>query len=229
MDPRSHTFWDEELVTMFNELSPVVQEAYLAGAATGLEVLPPSLSVLANFDAFNTAALEFLNEYSDEVFSGINETTRRAVVQEIEQFVTSGENLQNFIPRFTQAMEGVTYSDARIKSIAVTEVTRIFAEGNLASWQSIGFISGKRWMTVHDERVCQICGPLHMQVVDIEGSFSIPEDQLTPELQRLILQRGDELFYKAPPAHVNCRCWLQPFVTDVGLEEEIQALIEGFV
>jgi rubredoxin len=69
--------------------------------------------------------------------------------------------------------------------IAVTETTRVFAEGNKLAWDSTGVVSGSKWQTANDDLVCPICGPLNEQVTDDE-----------------------------PPAHVNCRCWKRPVVDE---------------
>jgi hypothetical protein len=51
------------------------------------------------------------------------------------------------------------------------------------------------WRTANDEKVCEICGPLHEERRDLDESFG--EDSF-----------GEEMF--APPAHISCRCWIAP-------------------
>jgi len=41
----------------------------------------------------------------------------------------------------------------------VTEVTRLFAEGNLLAYQQMEGIDRVQWVTAEDELVCPICGP----------------------------------------------------------------------
>lgn len=49
----------------------------------------------------------------------------------------------------------------------------------------------KRWFTVQDERVCEICGPLHGVIVRFDEHFS-----------------SGDFVGDGPPAHPNCRCFL---------------------
>ena len=44
--------------------------------------------------------------------------------------------------------------------VAVTEVTRAYAAGNVMAWKASGVVDGKIWQTAVDERVCPVCGKL---------------------------------------------------------------------
>jgi hypothetical protein len=84
--------------------------------------------------------------------------------------------------------------------IAVTEVTRSYAEGNQIAWKESGVVEGKEWNTANDEIVarCPICWPLHGVVIPIGEEFDGGFD--------------------GPPAHPRCRCWITPVV--IGDPEE---------
>ena len=84
------------------------------------------------------------------------------------------------------------YSEERARQLAVTEVTRAFAEGNMAAWRAAGVIEKRRWNTNNDELVCPVCGPLAGQVRGLDDEF------------------GDGI--PLPPAHPRCRCWITPVV-----------------
>ena len=227
-DPRTLEFWVQEQIALAEATGDVIMATLLAGINTGMVMLPADLSSLVSFDALNEAALMYLRLWEMDNLTGINQTTAQQVIGLIDDFITSGESFQTFIPKFQRQLEGIILSPARAKSIAVTEVTRVYAEGNMMSWASTGAITGKRWMTARDERVCPICGPLHERVVEIEAHFTIPPNAVSPELER-ILSRGQEAIFRAPPAHPNCRCWLQPFVDDRALSKQIEQNIEEMV
>ena len=89
-------------------------------------------------------------------------------------------------------MAGHLFSRTRAGMIAVTEVTRAYAAGNVAAWQASRVVQGKEWMTATDEVVCPICGPLRGQIARLNEPF------------------GGRIMN--PPAHVNCRCWVVPVV-----------------
>jgi hypothetical protein len=33
--------------------------------------------------------------------------------------------------------------------------------------------------------------------------------------------------YLHPPAHVNCRCWMQPFVSEELVDEQVERILRG--
>ena len=104
--------------------------------------------------------------------------------------VADGESLAQLVRRIAGLH---TFSEDRARMIAVTEVTRAFAEGNMAAWRESGVIERRRWNTNNDELVCPICGPRHNMVVDMGASFDGIDN---------------------PPAHPRCRCWVTPVVVE---------------
>lgn len=79
------------------------------------------------------------------------------------------------------------FDKVRAKRIAVTETTRLFGLGAVESYRVAGLVQWE-WHTVFDERVCKICGPLHLQRFPISRIWS--------------------------PAHVTCRCFPAPVPID---------------
>lgn len=83
------------------------------------------------------------------------------------------------------------FSAVRAEKIAATELTRSISTGERSAMAWIESQTSGRskslWYTAADERVCAVCGPLHGQ---------------RDELWR-------EKFPDGPPAHPNCRCYLQ--------------------
>lgn len=89
------------------------------------------------------------------------------------------------LPQLIRAIEP-TFGRVRAERIAVTETTRIFYE---STWQAANAnpnVLYLRWYTAADERVCPVCGPLHLAVI--------------PKAQRT-WAGGVSI-----PAHPNCRC-----------------------
>lgn len=84
----------------------------------------------------------------------------------------------------------------RGRQIAETEMQAAIQNGERMFWEQ-AVIGGeidegvvfKRWFTVLDGDVCPICEPLHGVIEPFNSSFS-----------------GGGL---APPAHIQCRCWLE--------------------
>ena len=88
------------------------------------------------------------------------------------------------------------FGQSRAASIATTEMTRAFAEGEQMVYESAG-IRKWRWNTNRDAIVCPICAPLNGKVVVIGEPFGD--------------NKGNPII-KPPDSHPNCRCWVSPVV-----------------
>jgi len=238
--PNDPKFWQDEKALFWAAMQAPAMDALLLGAANGAEAMPGALQPFVDWEFVNQSALRFLNEYRFTAIDGITEVTRRQVQEAIANWIRSGDPLARLVEQLTPI-----FGATRAEAIASTEVTRIFARGNLTSWQSTGFIGGKRWMTARDERVCPLCGPLHGQIVELDNSFTLSPQQIaeSPQMKALMgarwnlegaLNRASSLVSgfsrfqsQYPPAHVRCRCWLQPFVSEVDFEERIGEILAG--
>jgi len=233
MNPLTNDFWQAENALLWAAIQQPAMDALMLGVGNAVDLLPPALQQLVDFDLVNQAALTWLQTYRFNQIAGITETTRVRVQQAIQQWIQAGDPLPRLIEQLTPL-----FGETRAEAIAITEVTRIFGQGNLAAWQGTGVVGGKRWMTAVDERVCPICWPLHNQVVEIDNGFTLSQesvanseamrgllgDRWTPEaaLTRAgSLTRSFTQGTQTPPAHVRCRCWLQPFVSEVLFRERV--------
>ena len=152
---------------------------------------PPPIPAF-DWTLVNSAVMDWVRDYSFALsFSGamsITAATEKVLQREIANFVETGDMTITQLGNRLAPMFDAT----RAEMIAVTEVTRAFAEGNRLAWQESGVVERKRWNTANDELVCPICGPLNGTVVDIDGLF--------------------DSNYDGPPAHPRCRCWITPVV-----------------
>lgn len=181
-------FWEGERERLFDLLFPVVRQYTAQGAFAGWEML--QVGIDANWHLVNQTAREWARQYTYTLVSKINDTTRAALQSELEGWIQSGAPLDVLMDSLAPY-----FGPARAEAIAVTEVTRVYAEGNLLAWRSSGVVEGVRWMTAEDDDVCEICGPIDGQVADLER-LNFPSAE------------------GAPPAHPRCRCWLQPVVKE---------------
>ena len=169
-----------------------------ADRATGAR---KAVTVGANWDLINQEVLQWvLGSTGNGSFGqGYGDSVLLAqLFQTSEQSIRSaiGEWIQNGLPlrQLVQTLERTVFSSQRAEMIAVTEVTRAFAEGNRAAWRASGVITRMRWETAADELVCPTCAPLQNQLADLTAQFD------------------GGLF---PPAHPRCRCWITPVVVGV--------------
>lgn len=182
--------WEEE--QWMDELLTVVVTAL----KYGVEIFSEQVSIGIDYTMSNVHALAYARKYASDLVKGIDETTGAIIENAIGDFVDKpGFNIGNIIDQLIDA--GMT--EKRAASIAVTETTRAFAEGQLEAARQFqkeypDFTIVKRWETNADDRVCDICGPLQGEEIPIEDTFS-----------------NGEL---APPAHPNCRCWINHYTKE---------------
>lgn len=201
LDPRQMQFWTQAERDLWDRLAPVILKIISAGGVTGESLLPKEYRALVSWDVFNQKAIDFLRNYRIGPLARINENTRRRTIGIIEDWIKSGERLD----LLEQKLQPV-FGPVRANNVAVTEVTRIYAEGNKLAWKATGMVGGNRWNTATDEKVCPVCGPLDGVEVGINDGF-------TPS--------GPGEGPTAPPLHPRCRCWLTPVV-------DIQATRKSF-
>lgn len=153
----------------------------------------------ANWDLINQDVLHWVlgghgsfgQGYGDSVLlAQLFQTSEASIRTAIGEWITNGLPLRQLV----QTLERTVFSSQRAEMIAVTEVTRAFAEGNRAAWRQSGVITRMRWETAADELVCPTCAPLQNQLADLTAEFD------------------GGLF---PPAHPRCRCWITPVVVGV--------------
>jgi HK97 family phage portal protein len=149
------------------------------------ETLAQAVANRIDFDVveINSAALEWARKYSYELVKGIEETTRNLIANAVTTF-TSTPGMTN--EQLVQILQPA-YGEARANMIAITEVTRAYAQGTSIYQEMLDAAGVKMvrvWNTSADERVCDICEPLNGK----------PETEWQD--------------FGAPPGHVNCRCFL---------------------
>jgi len=170
------------------ELRGVVQPALEDVYRTQIEATMNSIGIGIDWNQINERAAQWAREYSFELVRGTNDTTRRALQQQIEGFFRDQrtmEDLTNSIARL--------FGPQRAQAIAVTEITRAASAAEAQYQQELtglGVQYQEIWYTSRDDRVCPICGPRHNK------------------------PRG-EVWTEPPPAHVNCRCVVSTRVTGV--------------
>ncbi len=173
--------WEEE--EFIDDLIAII---YAAGKY-GVALFEDQVGIGLDYTLANARALTWAREYTYKLVKGIDETTVKILQEAVSSFIeTPGFNIGDIMEQLTE------YSEKRAATIAVTETTRAFAEGQKEAGRILreenpGVKIEKTWFTNRDDRVCDICGPLDGESVDYDATF--PED--------------------GPPAHVNCRCWIE--------------------
>lgn len=170
---------------LWDDLSSLLLDIYLSGIDGGVKALPVNIRVLTDWDRINTKALEWAKQYRYTWVSKITETTRTQTQKAVSDWIASGAPLDTL----ERALEPI-YGSVRAQMIAQTETTRVYAQANREAWESTDVVEEVVWQAANDELVCPVCG----------------------ELNGTHLGIGDADSY--PPAHVNCRCYILPVVSE---------------
>jgi hypothetical protein len=173
---------DADTADLVRELTKALQGGItLFGQAVGIPI---------DYTMSNTEASRYAQRYAYDLIRNVNQTTRDTVRNAITQYVE--------VPGFTigDAMALMPFGEERAMRVAVTEITRAYAEGQRMAGEELekefpDLEITKTWYTNNDDLVCPLCGPLNGTTVSFREPFDIDED-------------GNEV--DMPPRHVSCRC-----------------------
>ena len=155
----------------------------IGAAASSALQRSTALGIEVNIDDINRAAQGWARDYTFGLVRGINETTRQAISDVVQQYASTPGMTVNDVALLMEP----TFGKRRASMIATTEITRAYSQAAQIVHDQMtqsGIASAQQWVTWRDDRVCPICAPLHNS---FDWSTEIPD---------------------GPPAHVNCRCWL---------------------
>jgi len=193
----------------------------LTDVASEMAILQASTADLAGtFSFINQQTTDWVHDYyinADVANPGamgqLNLTSRTRFAQTFQdwrlgELETGGA--ADGLPQLIRATADI-FGPVRGEMIAVTETTRIRAESQRQIEEGEESTTFWRVLTTADDRVCEICGPLHGQV---QPKVSRTFDH--PSLGAI----------SGPPFHVRCRCSITP-LTD--LTRDIAPLGDDFV
>ena len=190
-------FWMQEAERMRITMTPHTLNVAQYGAA---EVMA-QMGVRTGADHITSEIQGWLSGYLFDDIQGINNVTRQALREPLETYFTttmSKRELIDWIDRIG------SFGAARAERIATTETTTAYYEGGRIFQEELTATTGLQsiavWRTNRDGRVCPICAPRHNT-----ARYPGPTQAATG--------RGFEHGWETPPpAHVNCRCWVDYFV-----------------
>lgn len=139
------------------------------------------LGVGVDWNLVNERAANWARDYSFELVKELTDTSQQLLRDSISAYFEQGLTIGDLEARLVGE-----FGPVRAEMIAVTEVTRAASageEGLAAELEAAGIHMDEVWNTNNDELVCDICGPLDQTVKGVDWT-------------------------EAPPAHVNCRCWV---------------------
>lgn len=186
-----NVFWSQAKRELFAIILPHI----VAGASGGVEITAGEIEELGGLGVDwalpNSDAMDWALAQADATATDITNTRSQAFTQRLARWIeTPGQTLGMLIDDF-YAIYG---SYSRALAAATHEITRAYAQGNLAAYREMQkqfpeVLHEMGWFTNEDELVCPICGGILKATpwVPVDGRFL-----------------GD---IEAPPAHYGCRCW----------------------
>ncbi len=181
-------FWSDERRRLLALLGPAIEGAAMDGAAAAARRLG---GIGLDYETVNQSAADWARQYTDELLGQLGATSEKLVGDALAAWIEQpGATMGDLVGLLTPRFAG---NQARADLIAVTEITRAYANGQKAAFQAAG-VTRWRWNTNRDELVCPVCAPLNGQVVEIGQPFG--------EF------RGKT--FSEPPSHPGCRCWVSP-------------------
>lgn len=184
INPLPDNFWEGESETLYNILLPLFTKAARDSALSSFNNLVASVDIGVSWDVVNSVATIWAEQHTAEVVRSVSRTSMAAFLENFDPWVQSGEPLSALI----DALEPF-YGQVRAEMVAVTEVTRAYALGNISAWSSTGVVIGFDVMTAEDDLVCPIC----------DGEVSNNPHDMSED---------------PPPYHVRCRCYLRPVLSE---------------
>jgi len=193
--PWEPAFSDAEIASLqlFEEpIQALVESAIQSGARAAIADLGADIS----FNLANPRAVAFLEQYGARQVTRINETTRdeirRMVTRGVEQGLSYDQVAKDITARFREFAVGKPqlHIESRAHLVAVQEAGEAYEEGDLIVGRDLaaaGIQMEKRWSTVKDSRVSDLCR-------QNEAAGWIPLGSSFPS------------GHDRPLGHVACRC-----------------------
>jgi len=157
------------------------------------DLTPKGIDKLATrvFTLVDTDALDFMTNYNLVLAGDVHRELADGIKRTVMNGIATGKGVEDIardLGRVVKDPESFRHAGSKVFSkaqyrmevIARTEVLRAHNQGRIKFHNQVG-VRKLEWMTMEDERVCPICGPLDGKVFDT-GRFP-------PQ-----------------PAHPNCRC-----------------------
>ncbi len=200
-----------------------------AGVVNVSRALPFNTSIGVDWKLPNRNAEQFALNYSYDLVSRVQETTRKGISQAVARWVREGGTLSDLadgirplieLEPSTRIIEQL-FSVDRATMIAETEATRAYARGKVEGYTASGLAQqgpNKEppghvrcrcdvrpdsdpdgswwwiWLTANDDRVCDICGPLHKQRVGLARPAPLADDAKAIAVQQRPMAYIEQLF-----------------------------------
>lgn len=189
--------FDKRRQALIDNLLPIAIEAGLAGMERGFEIQnKDSKSFTDTIKIITDRARQYVGKFVDDIFR----VTSKTVIQKLNDWQTLGGNKGSYVqylvdpisvePPDTFKPEKLNYLLSVDRSIGNGEdvANSMYNTGMLAMFEQLDHQA--EWITMLDEKVCNVCAPMHGVLGSATRGFVSPTT-------------GETLW---APAHPTCRC-----------------------
>jgi SPP1 gp7 family putative phage head morphogenesis protein len=169
------------------QVRTVLRRHLQQGAELGVSVAFDQMNTIGmafDWSLVHTRAAQWASRYSYDLIQGMNQTTQAQLQIAVDEWFKDATSLGALRQQLAP-----TFGGKRAQLIAQTETTRAAYQGSVDSYRQSGVVSEVEFVTVNDEKVCSLCGPLDGERAPLGGTFP-----------------GGYTI----PVHVNCRCFCRP-------------------
>ena len=161
--------------------------------------------------------------------SGVTEQTSVRVREVLGEGLEKGETVDELATRvqtWADSQKDQDGSWSRARTVARTEAQRAARTAEVDAWTATGLVQGKTWLLAPDPcEFCEAASKAYAQKsIGLGDSFYARGEVLKgADGGEMVLDYED---IKGPPLHPNCRCSMQPVLSDA-LEREIREIEES--
>jgi SPP1 gp7 family putative phage head morphogenesis protein len=146
----------KEMDTSYQEAEKLVGEHIKKSYMLGLETAETRLGADIGIGTFERDSLKMLQSTGLALVKDVPQEAKKRLAFEISNGILSGDGIQEIRRNMNKVFDA---SNARLESIARTEVSRAMTEAELNGYERSEVVERVEWATAEDERVCPICEP----------------------------------------------------------------------
>ena len=222
---------------LVDALAPYLRDAISVGVDLGIDTVA-KVATTVDFDVERADLRAYAETESVRLArrtaSGVTEQTSVRVREVLGEGLEKGETVDELATRvqtWADSQKDQDGSWSRARTVARTEAQRAARTAEVDAWTATGLVQGKTWLLAPDP--CEFCEAASKRYgeksIGLNDSFYQKGDLLfgvpdaNGKTREMVLDYED---IKGPPLHPNCRCSMQPVLSDA-LEREIREIEES--
>lgn len=217
---------------LVDALAPYLRDAISVGVDLGIDTVA-KVATTVDFDVERADLRAYAETESVRLArrtaSGVAEQTAVRVREVLGDGLEKGETVDELATRvqtWADSQKDQDGSWSRARTVARTEAQRAARTAEVDAWTATGLVQGKTWLLAPDPcEFCEAASKAYAQKsIGLGDSFYARGEVLKgADGGEMVLDYED---IKGPPLHPNCRCSMQPVLSDA-LEREIREIEES--